>query len=66
MIFLSFSTVFKNTKTKTYRVSIPQSAVKNLAPIARRLYRLFSHTFYNHREIFFEFEVPILFLFILS
>jgi len=30
--------------------------VKNLVPIVRRLYRLFAHTYYNHREIFLEFE----------
>jgi len=40
-----------------YRISIPKSSIKNLVPIVRRLYRLFSHTYFNHREIFDEFEV---------
>jgi len=40
------------------RVSInPSNAVNNFSFIVRRLYRLFSHTYYNHREIYDEFEV---------
>mmetsp|Transcript_7697 Transcript_7697/g.19973 ORF Transcript_7697/g.19973 Transcript_7697/m.19973 type:complete len:290 (+) Transcript_7697:62-931(+) len=39
------------------RYNISQEAAKNFQPIARRLYRVFSHTFYHHREAFNEFEV---------
>jgi hypothetical protein len=45
-----------NNKNFTSRVSIPQSAIKMLVAIVRRLYRLFTHVYFNHREIFQEFE----------
>merc|ERR1712156_309061 len=38
------------------RVSIPPDSKKHLHNIARRLYRLFAHTYFNHNEIFEEFE----------
>jgi len=44
------------------RVSIPSQEAKNLEPIVRRLYRLFTHTYYNHKDIFQEFEVIQCFL----
>ena len=37
-------------------MSIPASSTKHLLSILRRLYRLFSHTYFNHNEIFTEFE----------
>jgi len=54
---LDFATsVLNNLKNFNSRVSIPSSSVKNLGTLARRLYRLFSHCFYKHKEIFLEFE----------
>ncbi|KAL4453027.1 hypothetical protein ABPG73_015864 [Tetrahymena malaccensis] len=50
------TSILQNIKNYNSRVSIPQSAVKNLAPIVRRLYRLFTHTYYNHRQAFLDFE----------
>eukprot|EP00806_Schmidingerella_arcuata_P008352 Macronucleus_8699.p1 GENE.Macronucleus_8699~~Macronucleus_8699.p1 ORF type:complete len:115 (+),score=29.68 Macronucleus_8699:1-345(+) len=38
------------------RVSIPADSKKHLHNIVRRLYRLFAHTYFNHNEIFEEFE----------
>lgn len=46
--------ILQNNKTYNSRVSIAE--VKNLDTIVRRLYRLFSHTYYHHREVFNEFE----------
>lgn len=48
------TSILQNVKNFSSRVSIPE--VKNLDTIVRRLYRLFSHTYYHHREIFNEFE----------
>jgi len=39
------------------RESVQINSVQNLAPIVRRLYRLFSHTYFSHNEVFNEFEV---------
>lgn len=39
------------------RDNLQINSVQHLAPIVRRLYRLFSHTYYSHNEIFNEFEV---------
>jgi len=36
---------------------MPADATKHFQNYARRLYRIFAHTFYAHREIFEEFEV---------
>ena len=38
------------------RVAIPTDSKKHLHNIVRRLYRLFAHTYFNHTEIFEEFE----------
>jgi Mob1/phocein family len=37
-----------NTKNYPSRVSIPQTGVANLKNFVRRLYRLFSHTYFHH------------------
>ncbi|KRX08298.1 Mob1/phocein [Pseudocohnilembus persalinus] len=50
------TSILQNVKNYSSRVSIPQAAVQNLTPIVRRLYRLFSHTYFNHKQIFEEFE----------
>ena len=38
------------------RVAIPQDSKKHLHNIVRRLYRLFAHTYFHHRDIYEEFE----------
>ncbi|XP_011502540.1 PREDICTED: MOB kinase activator-like 4 isoform X2 [Ceratosolen solmsi marchali] len=38
------------------RVSIKESSVAKLGSVCRRVYRIFSHTFFHHRAIFDEFE----------
>ncbi|CAD8143086.1 unnamed protein product (macronuclear) [Paramecium tetraurelia] len=51
------TSILTNIKTYPSRVSInPQNATNNFAFIVRRLYRLFSHTYFNHKEIFEDFE----------
>lgn len=54
---LDYSTsMLLNVKHFSSRVSIPDSAIKNINSLVRRLYRLFSHCYYHHNEIFMEFE----------
>jgi hypothetical protein len=48
--------IMHNTKNFNSRVSIPAASTKHLLSIVRRLYRLFLHTYFHHREIFAEFE----------
>ncbi|KAM3142104.1 hypothetical protein pb186bvf_005758 [Paramecium bursaria] len=51
------TSILSNIKNYPSRVQINQAnATNNFSFIVRRLYRLFSHTYYNHREIFDEFE----------
>ncbi|KAJ3341713.1 hypothetical protein HDU93_004347 [Gonapodya sp. JEL0774] len=38
------------------RVSIPEPSIKQFQNIARRLYRVFAHAWFSHREIFLECE----------
>lgn len=38
------------------RVSIPESSLKYFQSITRRLYRIFSHAFFHHRELFDQIE----------
>ncbi|KAI1305890.1 MOB kinase activator-like 4 [Halotydeus destructor] len=38
------------------RVTIKESSVAKLGSVCRRVYRIFSHAYYHHREIFDEFE----------
>ncbi len=38
------------------RVSIKENSVQKLSSIARRVYRIFSHAYYHHRELFDKFE----------
>ncbi|KAJ3037502.1 hypothetical protein HK097_003493 [Rhizophlyctis rosea] len=39
------------------RVTVPESSIKHFQNIARRLYRIFAHAYYHHRELFSEFEI---------
>ena len=43
----------KNFKSRN---EISKSQSKNLESIVRRLYRIFSHTYFHHEEIFNQFE----------
>merc|ERR1712137_4868 len=45
-----------DTKLFYSRVSIPKGSVKHFQSISRRLYRLFAHCFFHHREVFDAFE----------
>ncbi|TPX63396.1 hypothetical protein SpCBS45565_g06671 [Spizellomyces sp. 'palustris'] len=39
------------------RVSIPPTSLKHFSNVTRRLYRIFAHAWFHHREIFTEFEI---------
>ncbi|CAG8458329.1 11154_t:CDS:2 [Paraglomus brasilianum] len=39
------------------RMSIPATSLKNYQEISRRLYRIFAHAYFHHREIFEAFEI---------
>ncbi len=38
------------------RFDIKETSVQRLSPVARRVYRIFAHTYYHHRTLFDEFE----------
>lgn len=42
------------------RVSIKESSVAKLGSVCRRIYRIFSHAYFHHRQIFDKYEVGIL------
>jgi hypothetical protein len=48
--------IIHNNKNFNSRVSIPAASTKHLLSIVRRLYRLFTHTYFHHMDIFTEFE----------
>ncbi|KAI3638922.1 hypothetical protein MIR68_003420 [Amoeboaphelidium protococcarum] len=50
------SALLNSTKFFSSRVSVPDSSVKQFALIARRLYRIFAHAYYHHRDVFDAFE----------
>lgn len=50
------SDTLNDTKLFHSRVSIPKGSAKHFQSIARRLYRLFAHCFFHHREVFDAFE----------
>ena len=39
------------------RVSIRESSVSKLGSVCRRVYRIFAHAYFHHRQLFDEFEV---------
>lgn len=43
----------------SFRVSIKESSVAKLGSVCRRIYRIFSHAYFHHRQIFDEYEVSI-------
>lgn len=52
----SATAAVQNPKSFGNRMSVSEKSVKSLAVYARRLYRLFSHTYFHHHTIFREFE----------
>ena len=46
------------------RVSIKESSVAKLGSVCRRVYRIFSHAYFHHRQIFDDFEVREFWIFI--
>mmetsp|Transcript_41715 Transcript_41715/g.30652 ORF Transcript_41715/g.30652 Transcript_41715/m.30652 type:complete len:117 (+) Transcript_41715:271-621(+) len=48
--------IIQNNKNFNSRVSIPATSIKHLLSIVRRLYRLFTHTYFHHKDVFVEFE----------
>ncbi|KAK6097800.1 hypothetical protein BDV3_001660 [Batrachochytrium dendrobatidis] len=51
------SALLNNSGMFPSRVTIPKESVKHLHNIARRLYRIFAHAYFHHREVFVEFEM---------
>lgn len=49
--------LFCNLSPGAYRVSIKESSVAKLGSVCRRIYRIFSHAYFHHRQIFDEYEV---------
>lgn len=41
-----------NSKTFPSRVSVSESSLKQFQPIARRLYRILGHAYFQHRAVF--------------
>ncbi|KAG9302518.1 hypothetical protein G9A89_007222 [Geosiphon pyriformis] len=50
------TTLLNSHKYFPSRLSIPPTSLKHYQQIARRLYRIFAHAFFHHREIFESFE----------
>ncbi|KAI8576799.1 hypothetical protein K450DRAFT_255021 [Umbelopsis ramanniana AG] len=48
--------LLNNSKYFPSRISIPEPSLKHLQAIARRLYRIFAHAYFHHREAFEFFE----------
>lgn len=49
--------LFCNLSPGACRVSIKESSVAKLGSVCRRIYRIFSHAYFHHRQIFDEYEV---------
>ncbi|KAG0243396.1 MOB member 4, phocein [Actinomortierella wolfii] len=50
------SALLNNLKHFPSRICLPQDSEKNFQSIARRLYRIFGHAYFHHRDIFDTFE----------
>ncbi|KAI9496464.1 Mob1/phocein [Zychaea mexicana] len=48
--------LLNNSKYFPSRISIPEPSLKHFQSIARRLYRVFAHAYFHHREIYQSFE----------
>ena len=53
------TTQLHSSKNFTSRVLITNGQLGTLRDIVRRLYRLFAHTYFHHKEVFLEFEVSM-------
>ena len=58
------TTTLQNSKNYSSRLNIPDSGIKALEQIFRRLYRIFAHIYVYHRESFNEFEVNFFYIFL--
>ncbi|KAJ0391761.1 hypothetical protein P43SY_002454 [Pythium insidiosum] len=50
------NTLLTSSRVFPSRVSITSNATQYFQSVARRLYRIFSHTYFHHPEVFREFE----------
>ncbi|VDK58914.1 unnamed protein product [Anisakis simplex] len=41
------------------RISIKESSISKIGSVCRRVYRIFSHAYFHHRELFDQFEVTL-------
>ena len=64
MIFFKFrhtldgaANLLNNSKYFPSRVSLKLASVTKLGSVSRRIYRIFSHAYFHHRQIFLDFEV---------
>ncbi|KAG1055929.1 hypothetical protein G6F46_001446 [Rhizopus delemar] len=48
--------LLNNSKYFPSRISIPEPSLKHFQSVARRLYRIFAHAYFHHREIYEFFE----------
>ncbi|KAF1800751.1 Mob1/phocein [Mucor lusitanicus] len=48
--------LLNNSKYFPSRISVPEPSLKHFQSIARRLYRIFAHAYFHHREIYESFE----------
>ena len=55
--------LLNNSKYFPSRVSLKLASVTKLGSVSRRIYRIFSHAYFHHRQIFLDFEVNIHILF---
>lgn len=49
----------RNLNVLSDRVSIKESSVAKLGSVCRRIYRIFSHAYFHHRQIFDKYEVSV-------
>jgi len=54
---LFLDALFTLLLTLSIRISIKESSVAKLGSVCRRVYRIFSHAYFHHRNLFDEFEV---------
>ncbi|EGC29024.1 hypothetical protein DICPUDRAFT_159452 [Dictyostelium purpureum] len=52
----STSAILNSDKHFPKRIEIPATSIKHFQSICRRLYRIFAHAFYHHRELYNDFE----------
>ncbi|RUP50888.1 mps one binder kinase activator-like 4-like protein [Jimgerdemannia flammicorona] len=50
------STLLNSNRFFPSRISIPEPSLKHYQSIARRLYRIFAHAWFHHREVFESYE----------